>query len=591
MRVPWGLLPVGLPLGGLLVLAGGALILPRPGLQRLLAGALLTLTGAVVAVVVLGTIGRLTGPLLLAVLAWTTLAVLVVAHRRGVTWWRLSWRRAVSVETVPMLVVAVVAVALTVVAAYYLPVWQWDALGYHLPYVNFALQHGTFTDIPADVPYLSTYPHVVEDAFTAWRALLPDDGLVELAHLMFGLMGALAIATIARRCGAPDSHAVAAGAAWLTLPAVFLQLPSNYTDVASAALLLTAVAFLLAPMQRPQLLLAGTAIGLFLGSKPSALPAGALLLVVLTVRAARAGRRGAIVPAWLIALALGAPTYVTNVVRHHNPVWPVRIDIGPVNLPGTQALSALLHSGAAAPHLEGPLLGRLLRSWTTIVPPLPVFDMRIGGLGLVFLVALPVALIRAVRTRSVAVWICFAAALATPDPAVARYVLGFAGLVLAVAIPVVGRLGLRWRHVVFAAVAAASIHGLWVSYPGLTGEGPPVRAYLDMTPDQRRAAVGADGPPGQFVAVLDHLPSGAVTAFDSTADLPYLAWPHNLSHSAIRIPDDVTPVLARDLLDDPDIAVLMIGDNSVTGRLVRSDLRFQPAFGCGTAPCTVYLRR
>ena len=39
----------------------------------------------------------------------------------------------------------------------------------------------------ADVGYLSSYPHIVEDAFIAWRALLPDDRLVELAHLMFGL--------------------------------------------------------------------------------------------------------------------------------------------------------------------------------------------------------------------------------------------------------------------------------------------------------------------------------------------------------------------------------------------------------------------
>jgi hypothetical protein len=589
--VPWGLLPVGLPLGGLLVLASGTLILPRPALQRLLAGAVVTLTGVVVAVVGLGTVGRLTGLLLLAVLAWATLAVLLVASRRSVSWWRLGWRGGVSVETLPALLAGLAAVVLAVVAAYYLPVWQWDALGYHLPYVNFALQRGTFADIPADVPYLSSYPHIVEDAFIAWRALLPDDRLVELAHLVFGLLGALAVATIARGSGARTAHAVAAGAAWLTLPAVFLQLPSNYTDVASAALLLTAIAFVLAPTGRPQLLLAGIAIGLFLSSKPNALVAGVLLLAVLTARAHRAGRRGAIAPAWLAALLLGAPTYAANIARHHNPVWPVRIDVGPLHLPGTQAISALLRSGAAAPHLDGPLLSRVVRSWTTIVPPFPVFDMRIGGLGLVFLVALPVALVRAVRTRSPAVWLCFAATLATPDPAVARYVLGFAGLVLAFAVPAVDRLGRRWRQVVFAAVGIAAAQGLWVAYPGLTGEGPPLSAYPQMTQEQRRAAVGADGPPGDFVATMDHLPPGAVTVFDSTMDLPYLAWPPDLSHRAVRIPDDVTPAQARDLLADPDVAVLMVGDDSVTGRIARSDVRFRPAFGCGAAPCTVYLRR
>ncbi|MCX2933964.1 hypothetical protein ORI20_27210 [Mycobacterium sp. CVI_P3] len=588
--MPWGLLPVGLPLGGLLVLAGGTLILPRPAAQRLLAGALVTLGAVVVAVVGLGTAGRLTGPLLLAVLAWTTLAVLLVAHRRAVRWWRLPWRSCVSVSTLPVLLVALAAVVLTVVTAYYLPVWQWDALGYHLPYVNFALQRATFADIPSDVAYLSSYPHIVEDAFIAWRAMLPDDRLVELAHLMFGLLGALAIAAIARGSGARGAHAVAAGAAWLTLPAVFLQLPSNYTDVASAALLLSAVAFVVAPMHRTQLLLAGIAIGLFLGSKPNALIAGALLLAVLTVRGHRAGRRGWIATAWLAALLFGAPTYAVNIARHHNPVWPVRIDVGPLHLPGTRAMSALLESGAAAPHLEGPLLSRVVRSWTTIAPQLPVFDMRIGGLGLVFLVALPVALVRAVRTRSPAVWLCFAAALATPDPAVARYVLGFAGLVLAFAVPAVDRLGRRGRQVVFAAAAVAAAQGLWVAYPGLTGEGPPLGAYVHMTPEQRRAAVGAAGPPGDVVALMGHLPPGAVTAFDSSVELPYLAWPPDLSRRAIRIPDDATPAQARALLTDPDVTVLMVGDDSVTARLARSDVRFRPVFGCGPAPCTVYLR-
>ncbi len=344
-------------------------------------------------------------------------------------------------------------------------------------------------------------------------------------------------------------------------------------------------------MGRPQLLLAGAAVGLFLGSKPNALVTGALLLVVLTVRAVRAGRRGALASAWLAALLFGAPTYVLNVARHHNPVWPVRIDAGVLHLPGTKALSALLESGAAAPHLDGSLLSRVIRSWTTIVPPLPVFDMRIGGLGLVFLVALPFALVRAVRTRSPAVWLCFAAALATPDPAVARYVLGFAGLVLAFAVPAVDRLGRRERQAVFAAVALAAAHGLLVAYPGLTGEGPPLSAFAHMTPEQRRGAVGAAGPSGDVVATMDRLPPGAVTVFDSTMDLPYLAGPADLSHRAVRIPDDVTPAQAQDLLADPDIAVLMVGDDYVTGRIARADVRFRLAFGCGPAPCTVYVRR
>ena len=239
------------------------------GFERLLAGALLTVAVVAIVVRLVGEVGLLTTPVLVGVLVAAAIGATIVLRARGLSW-RLPWRRGVSLETLPLLAVATAAIALAIAAAYLLPVWQWDALGYHLPYVNFALQRGTFADIPDDVPYLSTYPHIVEYAFIAWRTLLPDDRLVELAHIPFGLLGALAIATIARRQGARTDHAVAAGVAWLTLPAVFLQLPTNYTDVASAALLLTAAAFVLGPMDRTRILLAAVAIGLCLGSKPNA---------------------------------------------------------------------------------------------------------------------------------------------------------------------------------------------------------------------------------------------------------------------------------------------------------------------------------
>lgn len=558
-------------------------------MRVLLARALLAVTGVEVAVLVLGYLGALTGTYLAATLLLAGLVLLLIA-RLGVNS-PVARRDSVSLETLPLVFMGFTALVLAIIAAYYLPVWQWDALGYHLPYVNFALQRGTFADVPADVPYLSSYPHVVENIFVAWRAMLPDDRLVEIGHLLLGLLGALAVGTIACGQGVRTGHAVAAGAAWLTVPAVFLQLPSNYVDVGSAALLLTAIAFVLMSPRGSSLLLAGVATGLFLGSKPTAPVAALLLLLVLSVRGWRAGHRCATGGAWIAALILGAPTYVINVVRHGNPVWPVRLDLGPFHLPGPQTLTALLQSGAQAPHLDGPLPLRLAKSWTTIWPPFPAFDMRIGGLGLLFIVALPFAIVRVARTGSVAVWVCFAATLATPDPAVARYVLAFAGLVLAFVVGAVGALrSVGVRVAAFGLAALFAGQGLWAAYPGLTGEGPSLSAYPRMTDVQRRSAVGADGPPARFVDLMDSLRPGAITLFDKTAELPYLAWPHDLSHVAFRIPDDVTPDRARALVDNPDVEVLMVGDTSPAGTLARAHPFFRPAFSCGSAPCTVYIR-
>ena len=480
-------------------------------------------------------------------------------------------------------------------AAYLLPVWQWDALGYHLPYVNFALQHGTFGDIPADVPYLSTYPHVVEHVFIAWRALIPDDRLVELAHLPLGVLGALAIAVIAQRQGARADTAIAAGAVWLTLPAVFLQLPTNYVDVASAALLLTAIAFVLGPADRTRIILAAVALGLFVGSKPSALVAAALVFAALAVAAWRSGLRGHLVIAGLLVVLLGGESYATNVVRLGNPVWPVRVDVGPIHLPGRFPMSELLASGAAAPRTRGNLAVRVADSWSTIWPEVPAFDMRIGGLGVLFLVALPFAVIRAVRLRSVVVALVFVATLATPDPAVARYVLAFAGLVLAFAAPVVdsSRVGSRTaRTAVFGLVAAAAAHNIYVAFPGLTGEGPALRAYLAMSDDERRRAVGADGVPTPYLDAVARSGPGEITVFDRSAELPYLAWPPDLSRSAARIPDDVTVEQAHDLVHADGVRLLIVGDDTVTGSVVRGDpAHFERLFGCKSATCALYLRR
>ena len=419
----WGLLPIALPLSCITLLGLGALVFPHDSVpfgERLLGGMLLTLATVAVGVRVLGAAGVLTTAVVIGAELIVTANVLVAVRIRGLKMWPRRW--PVSLSTLPVLGVAAFALVVVTLAAYLLPVWQWDALGYHLPYVNFALQRGTFADIPVDVAYVSTYPHVVEDVFIAWRALIPDDRLVELAHLPFGLLGATAVGLIAYRQGARAS-AVAAGAAWLTLPAVFLQLPTNYVDVASAALLLTAIAFVLSSVDCTRVILAAIALGMFLGSKPSAPLAAVLVFAALAVAAWRSGLRTIGIAA-VVVLLLGGESYLTNLVRQGNPVWPVRIDLGPIHLPGRFPMSDLLASGAAAPRAHGSLAMRVFDSWTTIWPAVPAFDMRVGGLGVLILVALPFALISVVRQRSVVVVLVFVATLATPDPAVARLCAG-----------------------------------------------------------------------------------------------------------------------------------------------------------------------
>jgi hypothetical protein len=293
----------------------------------------------------------------------------------------------------------------------------------------------------------------------------------------------------------------------------------------------------------------------------------------------------------LLAVVLGGEAYVVNGIRHGNPVWPVRVDVGPLHLAGPRPLSELLASGTNTPHAHGNLAARVVQSWTTIVPPLPVFDMRVGGLGLVFLIALPFTIVHLVRTRSLWLWLVTAASLAVPDPSVARFVLPFAGLVLAFAAPVISGFGSAWRWVAFVAVAAAATQSVIVAYPGLTGEGPRLTSYVHMSPAELQRAVGADGSPAPFLDAIAHVRPGEIAAFDRRAELPYLAWPFDLSRDATRIPDDVSPAEAQHILDDPRIRMLIVGDDTVAGAVVRADPRFAYQFHCHTGPCAVYLRR
>ncbi len=583
----WGYLPLAFALAALLVGRLGALAAPhRNGAERLLAGGVLTLAVFVFGVRVLGQMGLVTPVNLmfaLAIVVALASGASSVARRRAL---RLGWSQAAAPETWGILGVAAFALGTAGFAAYLLPIWQWDAVGYHLPYVNFVLQGKGFAEVPTGAPYISTYPHVVEMFFVAWRAMLPDDRLVDLAQVPFGFLGAVAVCALARQFGAKPAHAVAAGALFVTLPAVVLQMPTNYIDVAVAALLLASVAFVAAPVSVSSVLLSGVALGLFLGTKPNAPVATSILFAVMVVRSRSHPK--ALGLAALTIVVLGGESYLLNLAQHGNPVWPVSVNIGPWRLPGETPMQALLDSGAGAPRVHGPLLLRMVRSWTALAAT-PAFDMRYGGLGAVFLLALPLAVVHAVRVRA---WLLVPLALATlasPDPAVPRYVLAFPGLIFAIAAAAVASVRTPAIRLGGAATAAAAFACLAQAIPGLSGEGPPLLSYVAMTEGERERAVGPDGEPTMFLSAHQYLKPGERTAFGAAFELPYFAWPSDLSRTAVWVADDEQS--AERLLRDTSVRIVIMDDQShfATAAGAHPSL-FRPLFHCKSVPCTAFLR-
>ncbi len=586
---PWGVAPLGLAACAYVAYVFAALFPGGTLRMRVLGGGTVLLALLTAALQGLAHLGWLRPPVLWAALASLTLAAFAIRRKRGGSVDALGVRLRALAEpsSLPLLLVLVIALALASVAAYLLPVWQWDSLGYHLPFVNFVLQGGGLEGLPKDVPYLSTYPRNVELLFVAWRALLPDDRLVDFGQLPLGLLGAAAVAGCARELGARRPDAIVAGTLWLLIPAVYLQLPTNYIDVASAAYFLLAAFFLLAPTSSATLCCAGMASGLFLGSKPSAPPAAALLALLLLVAAYRARRLRLGFAAVLLAGALGLEAYAGNLLRHQNPVWPAIVELGPLRLPGTITLKELLSSGAGAQKVHGALPWRIVQSWTSL-DALPAFDMRVGGLGVLFwAMALPAVYLVARRRRLLPLALAVAAC-ATPDPAVARYILPLPGLVFAAGSAALGLFPGAHRVAMHVALAALGSLNLLYAAPGLSGEGPPLWRYVRMSWSERARAVGANGSPAAFIDARERLRAGEAAAYDRSLWLPYLMWRSDLSNRVIFIPDNWTPAQTRALLASERVRLIAAGSRGpLRSAVAHSKRAHRVLFRC-KEPCVVY---
>ena len=607
----WGFLPIAVPSALFIAVRLGRHVFPAGrASDRALAGFLLSAALTIVAVRVLGTVHGLTGGALISTLLVSALVTgRFVGKPSPALTRRLSVLQLATRDTAPLLVAAAAAVSIAVIAAIWLPVWQWDALGYHLPYVDFALVAHGFDGVPDDMPYVSTYPHVVETLIIALRAMLPDDRLVDAAQIPFALAGALATAGIGRLGGASRPTALAAGSAWILAPAVFLQMPTDYVDVASAAFFLTAIYFVLAassaagaaggvdartssaPAVRRHVLLAGLALAIYVGTKPNAPPSAAIVAALLAWVGLRAKQAPAVVVAMLLVL-LGCAPFIANTIHYGNPVWPVEVKVGPFLLHGKTSMQHLLDSGAAAPHLHGPLPWRIVQSWTSVTSP-PVFDMRIGGFGTLVLGAAPCAVVSLTRRKNPVMWGALVASVVAPDPSVARYVLAFPALLLAFAAPCAMAVPRRLRPWLGALVGALGVAQIVYALPGLTGDGPPLVAYGRMPETERAGAVGADGPPGPFMMARTMVAPGETFAFDQSMELPYLAWESDLRYRAVWIPDSLVSTQAVEaLLDRENVRVVAVADHSPTGEwLNQKPERFLKLFHCRSSPCSVFARR
>jgi hypothetical protein len=276
--------------------------------------------------------------------------------------------------------------------------------------------------------------------------------------------------------------------------------------------------------------------------------------------------------------------YALMALRHGNPIWPVRLSLGPVTLPGDYAVAELLAAGAAVPHATGSLLERLSVSWLAL-DSLPVFDMKLGGFGLLGLLALPLGLAALVRRRAGWLVLGALATVLSPDPSIARYVLAFPALLLALSLAEVSRWPRHARSAVVATLVAVAGWQVVHAWPGLSGDGPQWSTFLSLSDEERRVALGPYGAPAEYPPTWALVGDGEAVAFDTDFEFPGLLWDPRLTYPVYAVPD-VGDFAAW--LEARQVRVVAVGPRH--GEQLDPG-QWRRLFTCKSADCAVYARQ
>ncbi|MFY0530903.1 hypothetical protein [Nannocystis pusilla] len=362
--------------------------------------------------------------------------------------------------------------------------------------------------------------------FTLWRLLLPDERLVDLGQLPFALAGAAGLATLARRAGVRAGRAAGLALAWWATPVVMLQLAQAYVDVAHAALAVLAVVFVTGPVDRGRLVGAALALGLLLGSKPSAPLPFALLAATLALRSGRQWP-GALA-AVAAALVLGGESYARGWLIHGNPVWPVALQAGPIALPGPVTASMFFVLQTPPGFAELAWWDRLAVSWSTLPGPGAYgYDMRLGLHGPLHML-LPLAIVSLAfgtgRRRSLPIALLGVVSLATPAAFWPRFTLALPGALLVALAAGSEGWSRRGRALVDVSIGALALAGVVMAAPGFTPEGPQIWTLGGATPLQRAESATAIGQARAWLAAREAIGVGECFAYDESVEVPGLLW-------------------------------------------------------------------
>lgn len=234
----------------------------------------------------------------------------------------LDLRRAVRRHPIPGALAALVggAVVYQLFVAVATPPNNWDSMSYHLPRAVEWLQRGAVQYV-ADPPTdrINAYQPGSELEILWTLAVLGRDSVAAVPQLFAELASLVGIYAIARRVGFGRPDSVFASLLAATLTQVALQSVTTQNDLLSASFVVAAAALILG-RTRTEVLLAGLAVALALGTKLTAVYAVPVLVgvAVATLPRRRVVELGA--AATVAFAAFGSYGYVLNLVETGSPL-------------------------------------------------------------------------------------------------------------------------------------------------------------------------------------------------------------------------------------------------------------------------------
>jgi hypothetical protein len=251
-----------------------------------------------------------------------------------------------------------------------------DTLWYHLPFAARFVQHGDFDDLGGIGYRAARYFPLNSQLVHALGILgVGSDALSPYLNLAWAALALLAAWCVGARHG-HGPLAVLAAAVALGIPAMAATQPGQASsDIACAALLLTAVALLFeaSDLEPAPIALAGLATGLSLSTKVTiALPIAVLVLgTFILILLARRFRVAAL---WAASVAVtGSFWFLRNWVQTRSPLPWFDIEIGPVVMPAAiydeaRPLADTIFDGTSWGDLYLPGLWQGLgRAWPLVV--------------------------------------------------------------------------------------------------------------------------------------------------------------------------------------------------------------------------------